>query len=221
MNKPLQAWWGKRQPRERLLVFAACAGMFGLAVDSLALGPLRAEAKSVQASLVAAEAELAQLRAGAEDQASKEEFITQGRLAALARRRELAEDKIAGSQTDFMSSQDMRFELAAILQRFPHLRVVSLRSAGSQRLTPRPAPAGGAPAAGGAAEAAPIALFEQGIVLSIEGPYLDQIGYLKALESAPYHIYWRGYELKVDEHGTPRTEVTFYTLSTEASWLSL
>jgi MSHA biogenesis protein MshJ len=65
------------------------------------------------------------------------------------------------------------------------------------------------------------AIFQHGLEVQIEGPYLDLLGYLDALERAPYRLYWRELEIKVGTTGMPVTRLVFFTLSRESAWLRL
>ena len=64
-------------------------------------------------------------------------------------------------------------------------------------------------------------IFQHGLEVQIEGPYLDLLGYLDALERAPYRLYWRELEIKVGTTGMPVTRLVFFTLSRESAWLRL
>jgi hypothetical protein len=58
--------------------------------------------------------------------------------------------------------------------------------------------------------------------VTVEARYLDLIRYLDALEHAPHRIYWHTLTLSVDPGtGQTQTRIAFYTLSREATWLSL
>ena len=65
-------------------------------------------------------------------------------------------------------------------------------------------------------------LYQHGLEVTVEGRYLDLIAYLEALDHAPYHIYWRDLDMSVDaQRGVPQTRIRLFTLSRDATWMSL
>jgi len=78
-----------------------------------------------------------------------------------------------------------------------------------------------AASASGLAPGNGVGLYQHGMQVTVSGRYLDLIGYLQALEHAPYRVYWRQLDLKVDEKGMPVTRIDIFTLSRETTWLAL
>ena len=222
MKRRLLAFWTQRKPRERLVMQLGALLVLGVLGDRAVLAPQRAQTARVRTELVAARAALDHVRSAIEQQGSQGLSSGQARLDALARRRQAAEAVITQAQSDLISPKEMRRELAAILERFPQLRVVAMKT-----LAPQPIRAA-APARDGLALAAPAApgsgagLYQHGLEVTVDGRYLDLIAYLEVLDHAPYHIYWRDLELNVDaQRGMPRTRIRLFTLSRDATWMSL
>lgn len=83
--------------------------------------------------------------------------------------------------------------------------------------------ASGAAAAGAAS--APTApkylLYRHGVELVLQGPYLDMIGYLDALEAAPGQLFWSKAELDAEQSPNGRLTLTLYTVSLDKKWIAL
>jgi len=208
MKAQLLAWWIARRPRERLLAIAAALALLAAGVDALLFAPLRAQQSAASQALKAAREQLQQMQRVVDEHAQEGDARLRERTASLAARRERAQKIIREAQVDLIAPQDMGRQLAAILARFPELRVVGMSSS-----PPAPVGDGGGGTVTG--------LYQHGIEIQVEGRYLALIAYLEALEKAPYRIYWRELDMKVNPQGTPVTRVAFYTLSREAVWLRI
>jgi MSHA biogenesis protein MshJ len=204
----LRRWWAARQPRERSLAIAVAGLAIAALVETAVLGPQRDVSTRLARESDQAQQRLQQLQALAARQAGAGEEQVRHRRAALQERRARALRVIEQAQVDLIPPQEMSGQLEAILARHTRLRVVGLNSTG-----PKPVVDGGSGAAPG--------LFQHGLELQIEGPYLDLLAYLEALERAPHRIYWRELELRTGVDGTPVTRLVFFTLSREATWLRL
>jgi MSHA biogenesis protein MshJ len=210
MMRRLQRWWAQRTPRERWLgiVVALCAVV--AALDVAMLAPQRVESRQLARALDAAQSRLQQVQALAAQQASEGETELRQRRASLEQRRASAMQVVGDAQVDLIAPQEMTRQLEAILVRHPTLRIMGMNTSSPKPLVDN---------AGGSSSHA--ALFQHGLEVQIEGPYLDLLGYLDALERAPYRLYWRELEIKVGTTGLPVTRLLFYTLSRESAWLRL
>lgn len=208
MKPQLARWWQARNRRERVLVYVTGVVLSLALVELAVLAPQRAEQKRLHAALAGAQAQIQRLGAAAENAHAAEAL--RARRAQLAQRRARAADALQAAQRDLVSPSEMSRQLAALLARFPALRVVGMKATGPKPL----AQEDGAPAPG-------VALYQHGLELVVEGRYHDLLAYLDALERAPHRIYWRELELNVGAQGVPVTRLVMFTLSKEAVWLRL
>jgi MSHA biogenesis protein MshJ len=203
-------WWEARSPRERWLAIAVAAVAAAAAADSLLLAPQRAEVARLARASEAAQLRLSKLQQAAERQASAGDEALRARRAALAARRARAQQALVQAQVDPIAPHDMGRQLRAILAQHARLRIVGMTSTGAKPLVDA-----------GDGKAAPAGLFQHGLEVSIEGPYLDLLAYLQALQRTPYRLYWRELDLRVGASGVPVTRLAFFTLSKEPAWLRL
>lgn len=214
----LNEWWEQRRPRERLLVIALGLATVVLAAYTLMLKPMQIQIADSSKRLAGARAELAKLQESVEERDRAGSDRLKAREADLRTRLSAAESDIRRAQIELVAPQDMGRQLAAILAKFPELRVVGMASEApvpvdenadaSGRVPPNP-------------EARRTMLYEHGLELTVEGHYLDLIAYLQQLERTPYKIYWRDLDLRVNPQGVPVTKVRFFTLSKGPAWLTL
>ncbi len=210
MTRTLQRWWVQRAPRERWLAIVVALCSVVAALDIVVLAPQRAESKKLAREVEATQARLQQVQALAAQQAAESEGELRQRRASLQQRRARAMQVIGDAQVDLIAPQEMTRQLEAILVRHPTLRIMGMSSSSPKPLVENAA--GNATGAG---------IFQHGLEMQVEGPYLDLLGYLDALERAPYRLYWRELEIKVGTTGMPVTRLVFFTLSRESAWLRL
>jgi len=227
MKKRLQKWWQKRSMRERLVVQLAALVVVATMVDTVALAPTRKEAARVRGELAGAKSELEKTRAAIEEQARQSQSYIEGRRTDLLQRRKVAEDVIREAQVDLISPQQMKRQLAAILEKFPQMSIVAMNSIAPVPLgfaTPSKSSGSNAAASAQVPKVAPTVvagLYQHGLEVTVEGHYLDLIGYLQTLEHAPHRVYWRDLDLAVNDKGIPVTKIGMFTLSRDPTWLSL
>lgn len=211
MKRRLQRWWKQRLPRERLLVVVVALCAVGALLEASLLGPQRDVSTKLAREVDNARARLQQMQGVATQQVEDGESALRQRRISLQQRREKALKVIGEAQVDLIAPQEMTKQLQAILVRHPSLRFVTMNTVAPKPLVDN----------AGNKTAAAAGIFQHGLEVSIEGPYLDLLVYLEALERAPYKIYWRELELKLGPSGVPVTRLAFFTLSREAAWLRL
>jgi MSHA biogenesis protein MshJ len=59
------------------------------------------------------------------------------------------------------------------------------------------------------------------VELVLEGPYLNVLAYLAALEKLPWHFYWRHLELTSAPYPTNQVRVEIGTISPDRDWIGL
>jgi MSHA biogenesis protein MshJ len=214
----LTQWWGRRNPRERWLMIAVAAVALLFAFDTLLLKPVRIQIVDSKLHLATARSELAKLQQLIEERERAGSEHLRARESDLEVRLSAAESTIHRAQIDLVTPQDMAPQLSAILHKFPELRVVGM-------VTQPPVPVDENAANNGKgpvnAEARRSMLYQHDLELTLEGRYLELIGYLEQLERAPHKIYWRELDLKVNGQGVPVTKIRFFTLSRGPTWLTL
>jgi MSHA biogenesis protein MshJ len=59
------------------------------------------------------------------------------------------------------------------------------------------------------------------VELVLDGPYLDVLAYLQALEALPWRFYWRHLELTTTRYPQNRVRVELGTISMDSAWMDL
>jgi MSHA biogenesis protein MshJ len=211
MTHPVWHWWKQRTMRERLLATVVVLIAIGATIEIGLLAPLRVESARIARNLEQSRARLQHLLALASQQATAGETELARRRGELQERRTRAVRSIVEANIDLVAPTEMTRQLEAILVRHPALRVVGMNASGPKPLVE----------SAGNMKSAAAGVYQHGLEVQIEGPYLDLLGYLEALERAPYRLYWRELDMRVTPNGVPVTRLVFFTLSKEAEWLRL
>ena len=64
-------------------------------------------------------------------------------------------------------------------------------------------------------------LFQHGVMLVVEGEYMDILNYLEEIENLEWRFYWKRFDYLVDEYPVARAEIELYTLSTNEAFIGV
>jgi len=218
-------------PRERVILFALLlAGIWAL-MDTLLLAPTEAARALEQQKLVAARAQLEAAETLLNLRASQPDPM----LAARQRLTQVSADLAARMQASsllqarMVAPKDRASVLQEMLAGQPGLRLVSLDT-----LPPEPvgvpvsdkAPSKEQTPAAQTTQATPTtpppaALYRHGVKLTLTGNYAALTRYMTRLEHLPVGFYWARAELDAHEHPEISLTLILYTLSQEATWLTV
>lgn len=219
-------------PRERIILFILLlAGIWAL-MDTLLLAPTETARALEQQKLVAARGQLE----AAEDLLNLRTSQPDPLLAARQRlsnvRADLEARMRASSllQARMVAPEDRASVLQDILAGQPGLRLVSLDTlapepvgvpASDKAQTTQQTPAAQTASATPTTPPPPAALYRHGVKLTLTGSYAALTRYMTRLERLPVGFYWARAEL--DAHAHPEISLTLilYTLSQEATWLTV
>lgn len=204
--------------RERLFVFAALLAVVAGVWEALLASPLAAREAAAQVKIETTRGRLDEL-----DQALQ--LAAQGigggmtghfdRLQTLRRDVTAREESLRIFTSDLIDPAQMRLVLEDLIERQSGLELVRAANMEVRPLIEPDQTQGEAPA-----DDAPI-LYRHGLVLELEGRYLDCLAYLTEVERLPWQIYW--HSIRLDEQNPPRNRIVIelYTLSLEEDWIGV
>jgi MSHA biogenesis protein MshJ len=213
-------------PRERIILFILLlAGIWAL-MDALLLAPTEAARTLEQQKLVAAREQLEVAEDLLNLHASQPDPLLAARQRLSNVRADLDARMQASSllQARMVAPRDRASVLQDILAGQPGLRLVSLDTLAPEPVgVPEPdhaRPTQQAPAVQ-TAQPPPAALYRHGVKLTLVGNYAALTRYMTRLERLPVGFYWARAEL--DAHAHPEISLTLilFTLSQEATWLTV
>ena len=205
--------------RERLFVLAAAIAVIGGLWEALLATPLEGRETTARQRIESTRDRLQQL-----DQAMAlaAEGIGGGitdqfeRLGPLRRQVEAAEERVRVFTSDLIDPAQMRFVLEDLIRRQGKLALIRASNLPVRPLIEREPQAPG----DDSEETGPV-LYRHGLVLELEGTYLDCLSYLAAVEQLPWQIYWARLHIEAEQHPRNRITIELLTLSLDEEWLSV
>lgn len=76
------------------------------------------------------------------------------------------------------------------------------------------------PAQEGVAEEPP-KVYEHGMVVELQGRYLDVLGYVRALEALPWRLFWDDVRIETEDYPRARIRLRLHTLSLREGWIGV
>lgn len=203
--------------RERLLLFAATLAVMAGLWEALLAGPLAARERTAAAQIEQLREKLQQLNDSLSVTASEIGAGVPGklqRLDILRDRLDEAEESVRVFTSDLVDPQQMRAVLEDLIRRQDGLELVSMSN-----LAVEPLLGDDGPETGG--EPKGPRLYRHGLVLVMEGPYLQCMEYLRSVERLPWNLYWARLELETDAYPRNRILIELHTLSLEEDWIGV
>ncbi len=201
--------------RERLLLFAAAVAVLLALWEALLEGPVTARGETAAARIETLRRDIGQLN---DSLAAAAGAVSDGvpgklrRLELLRRSVDQTAESIHVFTSDLVDPRQMRAVLEDLIRRQKGLRLVSMSSLPVEAL---------ATSEGGAAESGEPQLYRHGLVLVMEGSYLDCMTYLRSVEALPWQLYWARLELESDEYPMNRILIELHTLSLDEDWIGV
>jgi MSHA biogenesis protein MshJ len=201
--------------RERLFVLAAMLLVIGGAWEALLAAPLEARETVASAKIEGTRKRIADLD---EAIAAAAHGIGDGmadhrdRLRVLQEQLTAGEDSVRIFTSDLVDPAQMRFVLDDLISQQPGLRLVSATNLASRPLIEEDpdAPAHDVPK-----------LYRHGLVLVLEGGYLDCLAYLKSMERLPWRLFWGSLLVETEEYPQTRITIELHTMSLEREWIGV
>lgn len=208
--------------RERLLIFAAAAGVLAVVWQTLLLDPLTRRVNTAATRLADARDQLTRQQQAGATLASSPLLAALAHERAQRERRAQLDARLADATSGYLPPERMTELLREMIAHQQGLTLVSLRALPVEDLG-APAKlanaAGAEPAAGGAAAAPARGPYIHPVELVVEGDYLSILAYTHALESLPCKLQWRRLNLLTEHYPVNRVLIEIGTVSLSAEWL--
>jgi MSHA biogenesis protein MshJ len=213
--------------RERVLLFAATAGVIVFVAYAFLLAPLFARQTALRAQVAQNQNNIN----GIEEDVTRKvnayavdpDAANRARLAAA--KGEVAElaTRLRTMQNGLVAPEKMAGVLETILRSNARLRLTGMKTLPvapvTEGLVATPAAAAAAP---GATPAKPAyLLYRHGVELTVRGSYLDMVSYMSALEGMTTRLFWDNATMEVDQYPNATLTLTVYTLSLDQKWIQL
>ncbi len=202
--------------RERAFVLAAILAVVGGLWEASLAGPLQGREQRASLKVENLSQRLGQLN---ESMSATAAGLTDGapnrmeRLQVLRRHLQETEESVRIFTSDLIDPTQMRIVLEELLQAQRGLRLISLSNLDVRPLVE-------ADEDSERSDDSP-RLYRHGLVLVLEGAFLDCLAYLRSVEALPWQLYWSRLELEADDFPVNRILVELHTLSLEEEWIGV
>jgi MSHA biogenesis protein MshJ len=198
--------------RERVMVLIAALALLGAGYYSVAWGPMSARQvillKQIRKTEGERQAILAQIAELPKAQAADPDAAARARLAEIRSEAGEIERFVAERQGRLVPPERMSALLQEVLATRGGVRMASLTTLPVQPL--------GEPGSAAAGQ-----VFRHGVQFTVEGPYLELLAYLEALERMPWQVFWSRSVLDAKSYPRVTLTVTVLTLSLDRAWLKV
>jgi MSHA biogenesis protein MshJ len=209
-----------RTRRERMLIFFAGVAVLLAFLYGLGIAPSLERRKTMELRVAD---QSNQIVVGEAQKTALEQQLRQDpdaviRERIVTRRNEIAQidAQLSGLQRSLVPPERMAAVLQDLVGQDRRVRIVRLQNVAATPLVEKePDPA--VPAKPGVGVAGRH-VFKHAVQVTVEGNYLDLLGYVARLEKQPWQVYW-GRTTMVADYPKVQIELTLYTLSLDKAWL--
>ena len=204
--------------RERIMLLCAVVVALYVIWDAILLRPLETEKKQLSDAIANINNQVGALDTQINTiiEASKidPDAVNKQRLEEAKKQIQAIDETLRSATFGLVTPKDMPKILEDVLNRNKSLKLVRMESIPVVSLvnpTDATKPT----------ETVSSGIFRHGLLMEIEGSYLDTLVYLKSLEQLPWKIYWDSIEFKTSEYPTARVIIKVYTLSLDKGWIGV
>jgi MSHA biogenesis protein MshJ len=210
LEKPL-ARFDAMSIRERALIAGAALTAVLMTWTIAVMDPMTAKTQGLQSEMASLEETLI---GGVQDEASEEAARMLARETELQSRIDGLNVKLASKSAGLIAPERMVQVIHDVLSNQQGITLISLRNKPVTALVePIPAADGSVPEISGP--------YVHRVELVVDGRYPDIVRYLKALETLPWHFYWRSLELQTTAYPINRVRIELSTLSLDKDWIGV
>jgi MSHA biogenesis protein MshJ len=201
--------------RERVFLAAALMVVIGAVWQALLMGPLEARETRASKKLTNLQERLTNLD---ESMDATARGLNDGmpdrlqRLKVLKAKLAETEDSVRVFTSDLVDPEQMRFVLEDLISQQQGLSVVSVSNLPAESLFEEEAESD--------SDQGP-ELYRHGVLLVLEGPYLEALTYLQDIEALPWRFFWSQVDIQVDEYPRTRILIQLNTLSLDEEWIGV
>lgn len=216
--RQLRRQFDGRLLNERRLLIAAVIALIGYLCDLVLITPafeaLKAARQREQVATMARDAMQTELNRKRVELASRL-MAAQKEQAELRKRLADGEQELARQQSMMAPARDMQNLMEGLLAQHGQLRLKAMRTQ-----PPVEVQFNGVMGASAPAGASPV-LYSHGLEISVSGPYLDLVGWLRSIEQLPRRLLWSGMNLSVVDGAPPTLTLQVQTYSPDRDPLEI
>lgn len=217
--RQLRRQFDARLPNERRLIIAALIALIAYLCDLVLITPgfdaLKAARQREQVASMARDAMQTELNRKRVELANRL-MAAQKEQAELRKRLADGEQELARQQSMMAPARDMQNLLEGLLAQHGQLRLKAMRT-----LPPVEVQFNGSGKGASAPTGAAPVLYSHGLEITVSGPYLDLVAWLRSIEQLPRRLLWSGMTLSVADGAPPALMLQVQTYSPDRDPLEI
>lgn len=216
--RQLRRQFDARLPNERRLLIVAVVALVAYLCDLMLITPgfnaLRAARQREQTAAMARDSMQAELNRKRIELANRL-MAEQKEQVELRKRLEEGEQELSRQQSMMAPARDMQNLLEGLLAQHGQLRLKAMRTLAPVEVQFKSAKGALAPAGG-----SPV-LYSHGLEITVSGPFLDLVAWLRSIEQLPRRLLWSGMTLSVIDGALPTLTLQVQTYSPDRDPLEI
>ena len=212
--------------REQWLVVGALLFVVYSVMNGLLLSPVLARQKILHTEMAANQTQIEalqqQINVLNSQQVVDPDAQNKQKIATLQDTLKQLETQLNGMQSTLISPDKMPELLRSLLKKNGKLKLISLKTLPVKSVLEGISTDKSNANPTTVTNVAETTAYKHGVDITIEGRYLDLLGYVAELEKMPWQVLWAKAALTTDQH-PPLSQLTLtvYTLSLDQAWLSI
>lgn len=210
--------------RERWMVFFAGLALVYAVLNGVLVGPIQSQQQHVQNEIAQSSAQLADLTQqiaslSAHPVVSADEENTQ-KIAQMNIKIHAQQTELSAFQDTLVSPAQMPALLKELIERHAGLRLIDMKTLAPENFLNAQSTAATATESASAPNGQPL-IYRHAITMTLAGNYMALMRYAQALQSMSSQVLWEKAVMVTKAYPENELTITVYTLSLDATWLSI
>ncbi|MDH5190949.1 MAG: type II secretion system protein M [Gammaproteobacteria bacterium] len=205
--------------RERIMLLAAVIVCIYVIWDSVLLRPLEEDKKSAMSEIQSLNNQVSgleiQINSIMQQNKVDPDKANKSALEKLKQDISVIDDKLKNATLGLITPRQMPKVLEDVLHKSKNIKLVRMESIPAVSLI-EPKESNTVQSASESA-----GIFRHGLLMEIEGGYLDTLAFLQSLEKLEWKLYWDAIEFKTEKYPTAKVIIKVYTLSLDKGWIGV
>lgn len=207
--------------RERMMLLGASIVCLYMLWDSVLLHPLQEEKTNYTNTIVSLNKQISDVETQVNNIIQQSQIdpdkANNTTLAKLKQDIATFDKKLNDATLGLISPKQMPGVLEDILGKSKNIKLVRMDSIAAVSMMKQL----GVESAEPITESVSAGIFRHGLLIEVEGSYLDTLSLLQALEKLEWKLYWDSIEFKTQKYPDAKVVIKVYTLSLDKGWIGV
>jgi MSHA biogenesis protein MshJ len=217
--------WATLNPRERWMVFFAGLALVYTLVNAVLLSPVQRQQRQVKADMTQSGTQLADLKQQIELLAQhpvlNEDDANAQKIAEFKAKIQAQRTEMSALQDTLVNPAQMPALLKALIEHHASLRLIDMKTMPPENFLTQQTSATQPEAATTTGQFKTPLIYRHAITFTLAGSYMELMRYAQALQDLSSQVLWDKAVLVSKTYPENELTITVYTLSLDATWLSI